>query len=467
MEQQIKDVLPTRRDVLRWGGAALTGVWVDRLVWPLDVRASQNVTPRGTAKNCILIEMGGAISPMDCWDFKETHYTPKDLDVGKASSDLYLSKTLFPELSKEANRFSLVRSMRAPELVHFQGQYHTQTGRAINVAVAKEIPAFGTVIAYELEKRRRETDTFPTYISTYLMRSRAGSIGSGFFPARYTGLDLDPTAVFDALGGDGEGVTRVLEERWRVLRSLAEVSAAERAAMGSTTSEFEAFYNQAQALLSDPRWSAAFQAEEEDKKRYGDDEFGLGCILARNLLAADAGSRFVYIYDGDHWDHHSYIFDRSREWNHYVTCNRLDKGLITLMRDLSAMPGSEPGRTLYDETLIVVTSEFGRTPAMNAVAGRDHYNDAYTTLYTGGGVKGGRIIGKTDDTGAKCIETGWKHREQPTMDNTVATIYSALGIDWTKSIENTPSGRTYEYVSPFGLGQNQMISNDEIAELFE
>ena len=137
MEQQIKDLMPTRRDVLRWGGAALTGVWVDRLVWPLDVRASQNVMPRGTAKNCILIEMGGAISPMDCWDFKETHYTPKDLDVGKASSDLYLSKTLFPELSKEANRFSLVRSMRAPELVHFQGQYHTQTGRAINVAVAK------------------------------------------------------------------------------------------------------------------------------------------------------------------------------------------------------------------------------------------------------------------------------------------------------------------------------------------
>ena len=72
--------------------------------------------------------------------------------------------------------------MRANELIHFNGQYHTQAGRTLNPAVAREIPAFGSVISFELSSQRRETDTFPTYVSTALTKARAGSIGSGFFP---------------------------------------------------------------------------------------------------------------------------------------------------------------------------------------------------------------------------------------------------------------------------------------------
>ena len=85
---------------------------------------------------------------------------------------------------------------------------------------------------------------------------------------------------------------------------------------------------------------------------------------------------------------------------------------------------------MLDETLIVAQSEFGRTPGMNPVAGRDHYKGAYTGLYAGGGVAGGRVLGKTDADGSTCLDTGWRHKRQPFMDNTVATIYSALGIDW-------------------------------------
>ena len=76
-------MVPTRRDVLKWGGLALAGTWLEGLVWPLEVRAKGRATPRGTARHCIFIEMGGAMSPMDCWDFKETRYTPEDLDVIK------------------------------------------------------------------------------------------------------------------------------------------------------------------------------------------------------------------------------------------------------------------------------------------------------------------------------------------------------------------------------------------------
>jgi len=362
---------------------------------------------------------------------------------------------------------SLVRSMRASELIHFQGQYHTQAGRALNPAIAKEIPAFGSVIAYELASRRRTSDRFPTYISTGLTNARAGSIGAGLFPATATGLDLDPGTVIEAFGGNTSGVDSVITERWRMLGDMAKASAAERAAMGQVTSDYRSYYEEAYGLLNDPRWSNSFKVNDEDKKRYGDDQYGLGLILARNLIKADGGTRFMYVYDGDGWDFHSYIFDKTKPRNEYTQCNRFDKGITALLDDLLKMPGKEPGKTALDETLIICASEFGRTPVINPVAGRDHHRFSYTTMFAGGGVKGGRVIGKTDEYGNLCVETGWKHKEQPRMDNTVATMYSALGIDWRKVVSNTPSKRSYEYTQRAPLSGNEFLSDDEIAELFE
>ena len=467
MERRVMDVVPTRRDVLKWGGLALASTWVDRLVWPLKVRAAGKANPRGTARNCIFIELGGAISQPDCWDFKEEKNQPSDLDVRKVSSDVYLSKTLFPQLIDNMDKVALVRSMRAAELVHFNGQYHTQTGRALNTAIGKEIPGFGSIISYELESQRREADTFPTYMSTSLTRGFCGPIGSGFLPSRFAGLDLDANSVMDIFGkGDRSGVDQVLVERWNQMRALAEVSPAERASMGSKVTDFKTFYNDAYSILNDPRWSEAFEATEDEKNRYGEDEYGLGLILARNLIAADAGTRFIYVYDGSRWDQHEKIFDRSASRNHYVNCLRFDKGYVNLLKDLASMPGHEPGKTLLDETLIVATSEFGRTPQINPVRGRHHWRFLYTSIFAGGGVKGGRVIGKSDDVAGYVVDTGWKHKEQPQMDNVVATMYSALGIDWKKTIENTPSGRSYHYVETAPIGGAEFISDDAIDELF-
>ncbi len=481
MERRLINILPTRRDVLKWGGLALAGTCVDRLVWPLKVQAAGKVTPRSTARNCIFIEMAGAISPMDCWDFKQTQYTPKDLDVKKIgsevrlsklkataqSSEAVLSKTLFPQLIDQMHRVSLVRSMRAIGLLHFNGQYHTQAGRPIS-PVAREIPAWGSVVAYELDSQRRDSDTFPTYISTSVAKAIAGSIGSGFLPARFSAVDLDTTGVFDAFGGDSTGVNRVLEQRWNHLAALSELRESERSSIGSKAVDYRRYYQDAYRILNDQRWSKAFRATDEEKKRYGDDEYGLGLILARNLISADAGTRLVYVYDGDRWDQHKYIFDRYKDpkLNHYANCARFDKGFVSLLTDLASMPGKAPGKTLLDETLIVATSEFGRTPQMNPSLGRDHWRFAYTSLFAGGGVKGGRILGMTDDVGGYVLDTGWKHDEQPWMDNIVATIYSALGVDWTKRIDNTPSGRAYDYTQTAPLGGSEFISNDEIGELF-
>src|SRR5437773_5863673 len=175
-----------RREALGWGGVALAAATMGERLAPLKVSAAARMNPRGTARNCIVIEMGGAISQADCWDFKETRYTPKDLEVRKLTTDISLSKTLFPHAEEYAGKTALVRSMRANEMIHFIGQYHTQTGRALNVAVAREIPALGSVVAHELQGRRRESDTLPTYMSTYMAQSNNGAIGCGFLPTHTT-----------------------------------------------------------------------------------------------------------------------------------------------------------------------------------------------------------------------------------------------------------------------------------------
>src|SRR4029450_13388213 len=214
MSNQLLD----RRDILKWGGTALAAACAGEGIAPPKIRAAGKANPRGTARNCVIIMMRGAISHADCWDFKETRHTPKDIDIQKFTSDISLSKTLFPRASEYVGKIALVRSMRANELIHFIGQYHTQTGRALNVAVAREIPALGSVVTHELQGRRRESDTFPTYISMYMAQSSNGAIGCGFLPTRTTGLDLDPTTVIDSFGKSSAGSSETFERRWGLLQ---------------------------------------------------------------------------------------------------------------------------------------------------------------------------------------------------------------------------------------------------------
>jgi hypothetical protein len=437
---------------------------------PLKIQAQAKTKPLGTARNAIFIQLTGAMSQMDCWDLKDTKWTPKDLDPVKVWGDLYLSKTLFGRTiaSKQMQNISFVRSMKAKELVHFNGQYHCQTGRALNVAVGKEIPAFGSIIAKELDSQRRPSDTFPTYVSVNLRQDRVGPIGSGFLPVTFTGMDLDPAVVFDVFGGANDGaVEKDLERRWRALERMSEVSPRSRT-LGDKADDYRTFYDYAYRILNDPRWPKVFNITDEDKQRYGFGIVGQNFLLARNVLKSDAGTRFVYISETDNfgWDYHSSIYDKTRPTNLYVSADRFDKAFPALLQDLASTPGHEPGKSLLDETLVVASSEFGRTTYVNNAAGRDHYDQVFASGLIGGGVKGQRILGKTDELAGKCLETGWASNRQPVIDNLVATIYSVLGIDWRKKVENTPSGRPYEYVQLAPIGSSEMINPNPIEELF-
>src|SRR5262245_37345940 len=471
MNDYLQELYTTRREMLRWLGLTAAGTIAAPMVRPLRVQGQRSVNLLGTARNAIMVKLSGAQRPMDTWDFKETRYTPSDLEPRTIRPDVKLSETLYPKLvkSKVLEKVSFLRSMRARELVHFTGHYHLHTGRALNPGVAKEIPDFGTVIAYELDSQRRATDTFPTYMSTNLVRTRTGIVGPGFFPARFTGLDLDTSIVFNVFGGKGEADSDLVR-RWDRLRRLSEVSSADAAALGEKVADYAAYYDYSYRILRDPRWSKLFQVTNDDKQRYGESPFGQCSLLARNILKADAGCRFVFITNSTGgngpFDHHAFIYDRTKPTNHYVECARIDQGLTTLLEALDASPGHSPGHRRLDDTLAIAVSEFGRMPTMNSAAGRDHYGKTFTAMLVGGGVKGGRILGKTNADCSECIDTGWQHRVQPVFDNLVATFYSVLGIDWTKSVQNTPSGRDYEYVQSAPLGESNYIPTDPINELF-
>jgi hypothetical protein len=192
-------------------------------------------------------------------------------------------------------------------------------------------------------------------------------------------------------------------------------------------------------------------------------------------LSADAGARFLWIansYNGGNGpaDNHDQLYGRGAaaprgaQLSIYESGPRLDAAFGNLVEDLSKLPGHEPGKTLLDETMIVVAHEFGRNPEMNSNAGRDHWGPCFANMFIGGGVKPGRVIGKTD--GYKVLENGWNYKEQPMMDHCVSTIYSALGIDWGKKIVDTPSGRAYEYQQTAPLGGPAFIPLTPIEELF-
>lgn len=465
MNKRVSDFLPARRDVLKLGGYGILGAFADQALWPVQARAAGKANPRGTARFCVLIELAGALSHLDSFDFKESEGTPKDLDVRQVRNDLYLSHRLFPELSKEMDKVSIIRSMKSHEVVHFRGQYYTQAGRPLNPALAPEIPSVGSVIAYELEKQRRETDTFPTYIGCNLDTAGCGALSTGFLHPKYSVLDLNLKSGGGAMSVEGEAA-KVLEERYRLLHELDQAMKEGRTGRDRGFAGFRDFQHSAYQVLGDARWPKAFQMAKEERERYGENEVGLGCLLARNLIQADAGTRYMHVTHPD-WDHHKNIFEHSSKSNHYIRCNEFDRAMANLLRDLSAAPSPrEKGKTLLDETLVVMATEFGRTPgALNGVKGRHHYNLCYLSLFAGGGVKGGRILGATDKDGAQMVETGWKYRKmQPKTENLYATVYSAMGIDWRKELTGTPSKRNYKYIDV--IGATEMVMDDEIADLF-
>jgi hypothetical protein len=437
----------TRRELLRVGGISLIGGYLNAFR-PFNVRAGQKVQPMGTARQALFINIDGGMSQVDTLDAKEGPWTPNYFDIRNFPNGLKLPHGLMKNLPDVLDKITIVRSLTAWDVVHGRAQYYIQTGHPLNLALAKEVPAIGAVVCYELAQHRKPGDSLPAYIAMNTAGNQAGLINQGFLSAEFGPMSL--------LVGDGppnlapqKGMEATFLRRWERLQQLDSSLRSGNSSLERSFADYHEYYRGAWAIMNDSRIPEIMTISDEDKKRYGNSSIGNSLILARNLFRADAGTRFIMASHGG-WDHHGNIYKENTR-NHPVLIRELDLAFTSLIKDLDSNPSKyDSGKTLLDETLVIAMSEFGRTPGLLSETrqGREHYMQVHCGMLAGGGTRRGAVIGKTDELGGKIVDYGWSGGRSIYMEDIACTIYSALGIDWTKQIEKTPSGRAFHYVEP-------------------
>lgn len=398
---------------------------------------SGNAAARSTARAIILVNLQGAPSQLDTFDAKDGPWNPGDASLQQGAGRVVLSRTLFPGLLKMSSDLLLLRSVQSWEAVHERGQFYLQTAHPANPAFLAESPNIGSVVGLE----KGGTGLLPPFLSLN------GSPGQG---AKFLGGKVEPMSAPSNAGGlntlqhnffgtAAQSQTR-FESQYKLLLDLDGGLRAN--APDLAMSNHGEYYSAAKNLMYQPSIIQIFQFADADNQRYGNSNFGRACIVARNAVQAKAGTVFININHGS-WDMHQNMFDRAYRPNMYQMCADLDTGISNLAGDLRASGD-------FGQTMIVMMGEFGRSPGeLNPRGGRDHHKEAMSVAMLGGGVAGGRVIGATDSEGDRVIDYGWSQNRVIRMEDIAATMYSALGVDWTKSITDTPSGRKFEYV-PFG-----------------
>ncbi|HQR35561.1 MAG TPA: DUF1501 domain-containing protein [Blastocatellia bacterium] len=457
-----------RRELLRVGGLSLVGGYLNAFR-PFNVRASQQAKPMATARQVLFVNIDGGMSQIDTLDAKEGAWTPKYFDIRSFSNDLKLPFGVMPNLPGVLDKISVVRSMAAWDVVHGRAQYYIQTGHPLNLALSKEVPSIGAVVCHELATQRKPSDSLPPFIVMNMAGNQAGLINQGFMPAEFGPMSL---AVGDAPPNlaPQKGMEATMQRRWERLQQLDGALRTEAGRSGDGTvdrsfGDYHDYYRGAWAIMNDPRVPQIFTLTDEDKKRYGSSTIGNSLALARNLFQADAGTRFIMASHGG-WDHHANIYKEGAR-NHPALMRELDAAFSALIKDLDSTPSKfTPGKTLLDETLVIAMSEFGRTTGAISETrlGREHYMQVHSGMLAGGGIRRGQVLGKTDDAGGKIVDFGWSAKRPIYMEDIACTIYSAMGIDWTKTIENTPSGRAFHYVEP--ASGTKYVGFKPVQELF-
>ena len=450
----------TRRDAFRLGALSILGYELAPVLAPVNVHAQERVTPRGSVDSVIFLNLRGGPSQMDTFDAKVGAWTAEDFDIGTASTGILWPKGLLPKLGERLDRLAIVRSMEAWDTVHSRAQFYLQTGHQSSPARNAEMPSMGSVIAYEHRDRRREGDYLPPFVAmNYDAKTMYGPLlKEGCLPAEFAPLTLDLTQKSLPFFLAEEDRPQ-FDRRWQLLQRLdGRRAALDAPATQKLEQELATYSDSVRRMMLEPKLRDVLTISDADRARYGSNAFGDACILARNMVSADAGARLVMATHKD-WDHHSNIDPGLRK-----LCPELDAAFSALLDDLAAIRKPD-GSTQLDRTLIVAMGEFGRTPGeLTLTKGREHYAEAMNAVFAGGGVQGGQVIGKTDDLAAKIIAPEWSGKRSIYVEDVCTTIYSALGVDWTKRITHTPSGRDFVYVDPAaGTGYYRF---QEIGELY-
>lgn len=402
---------------------------------PMETIAKAAPSTINTAKNVIFILMAGGPSHSDTFDLKEGSWTPSFM-APASYGDVRFPQGLMPKIADQLDSVALVRSVKAWAAVHGLSQTWAQIGRNPVNGLSKIAPHIGSVVALELAASSSNR-SLPPFVSL--------NTGSG--PANgYLPPDNAPFYVSPGGGGLGNTAhpngTAVFDRRYGLLQEL-DAETKESGALGGTISDMAQFNLSARKLMYNGDVDKIFTFDQATRNLYGNNGFGNACITARNLLRANMGTRFIQISIGS-WDHHSSIYTANGPLQNLA--KQYDAGLGQLIADLK-----QDG--LLDSTLIVSFGEFGRTVGPpNQQAGRDHYLQQ-AVLMAGAKIRGNRALGATDATASQITDTGWSRDREIRFEDIEATIYSALGIDWTTVRRDDPLGRGFEYV-PFAASQD-------------
>jgi hypothetical protein len=396
---------------------------------PAETVARAGVSTKGTAKNCIFVLMSGGPSHVDTFDLKEGAWTPAAFQP-TSYGDVRWPTGLMPNLANQLDNVSFIRSMKSWALVHVLARTWVQIGRNPAQSNARFAPHIGSVVSSELSWQQTGA-TLPVFVA---LNTNNGP-GAGF-------LSSDNSPFYSSPGGGGlantthrDGSSR-FDRRYGLLTALdADLKASQQ--LGPAVDETFAYNAAAKRLMYNPAVDKIFTFDALERNRYGNTGFGNACIAARNMLRNKSGVRFIQINTSD-WDHHENIY--APNGGHFSAAKQFDFGMASLLADLKS-------DGLLDETLVFALGEFGRVPGpINNGLGRDHYAQQ-SILLAGGGIKPKNIIGSTDDIGKATKDPGWSRSRDIRPEDVEATIYSALGIDYTKVLED-PSGRGFYYV-PF------------------
>ncbi len=425
-----------RRTLLKTAMAGMTGYFAS----PLETLAGSSVTAQGvptlgTARNVIFILMAGAPSQVDTFDLKVDSSTPADFNPTTVGA-MDFPEGLLPNVTQQLDKIAVVRSMQSTALVHPLLQQWTQIARSPTSATGSIAPNIGSIVALESEAGRRSDQPLPGFVSL----NTGGRIAKqGYFGGLYAPFDAvaDPEGLEGLTNPVGEDLFNARYDMLQLLDSRNR----QPSVYGTVLEEMHDFYSSARRMMYEPEVQAAFEFTTSDSERYGSTNFGDSCVVARNILAADLGTHYVQINSGG-WDHHQDIYLEGA--GIYARAEEFDPALSNLLADLASTPGSA-GNTLLDDTLIIAKGEFGRTVGgLTSQSGRDHYF-VHFAMFAGGGIVGGRVVGKTTPDGRFVEDPGWSGNRPATAEDVAATIYSALGIDHTTVLENDPLGRGFRY----------------------
>ena len=339
----------------------------------------------------------------------------------KTNTGEVVSETL-PRLSKIADKFALIRSMTHSEAAHERGTHNMFTGYQPSPAIL--FPSIGSVISHEYGPR----NNLPPYVcipSQPNVYAGSGYLSSSFAPFS---LGADPASggfrVRDLNLPGGVDDNRFARRRSALQAVNAHFAKLDRS---DKVKSMDTFYERAYSLISSKKAREAFDINKEDAKlrdRYGRNQAGQRLLMARRLV--EAGVRMVTLTYGG-WDmHNSVTAGMRRQWP------PLDQALAALIQDLDS-------RGLLKRTLIMVSSEFGRTPKINRTAGRDHWPKVFSVLVAGGGVKGGMIYGTSNATASE------PDQDPVAPADLMTTVYRQLGIVADKELM-APGDRPIEIV---------------------